>query len=86
MPNAIGTINGEKARFVSQDAYDYHVGETGIFLIEDDDGLWLDGFTSFYQIKEGKSTTESEFDKKYDKTPIEIEDAKEAARLGTAAE
>ena len=80
--NAIGKVNGEKARFVYHDAYDYHVGEKGIFLIENDSELWLHGFTSFYPVKEGKSTIESEFGKKYGRTPVELEHAKDVARLG----
>ena len=79
--DAIGTVNGEKARFISQNAYDYQVGESGIFLIENDGGLWIDGFTSFYPIEHNKSTIESEFYKKYGKEPMKLEDAKDIISL-----
>lgn len=75
--DAIGAVNGEKARFVHQDAYDYEVGEEGIFLIENDEGLWIDGFTSFYPIVEDKLTIKSEFDKKYGKEPMALKDARD---------
>lgn len=79
--NAIGQVNGEKARFVSQDAIDYDINSKGIFLIENDRGLWIDGFTSFYEIRDGRDTIETEFDKKYGKDSIELSDAREIAKL-----
>ena len=79
--DAVGRLNGEKARFVSQNAYDYQVGGSGIFLIENDGGLWIDGFTSFYPIEHNKSTIESEFYKKYGKDPMELKDARDIISL-----
>jgi len=79
--NAIGQINGEKARFVSQNAIDYNTDSKGIFFIENDRGLWIDGFTSFYEITEGKDTIETEFDKKYGRDSIDLADARKIAKL-----
>lgn len=79
--NAIGTVNGETARFVSQDAIDYKIGDKGIFLIDTDRGLWLHGFMSFYPIEDSKSTIQSEFDKKYGKDPLELQIVKDIAKL-----
>ena len=74
--DAVGRVNDERVRFVSQNAYEYHIGDQGIFLIEDDTRLWLDGFTSFYPIKESRNTIESEFDKKYNRPLTDLEQAR----------
>jgi len=79
--NAIGQVNGERARFVSQDAIEYTINSRGIFFIENDRGLWIDGFTSFYEIKEGIDTIETEFDRKHGKDSIKLSDAREIAKL-----
>lgn len=80
VPNAIGKINGEKTRFISKDAYDYQVGEKGIFLIQNDRGLWINGFTSFYPIEDGKTHTTTGLNKLIGKSPIDITKAKDTAK------
>ncbi len=79
----IGNVNGKKAKFISQYAIDYKVGDKGIFLIENDRGLWSMGYTSFYPIEDGKTHTTSELDKLSNKSPIEITKAKESAKHST---
>ena len=91
--DAIGEANGVKVRFISHDAMDYQVGDKGIFLIDHDiffdydtglshdRGLELGGFTSFYKIKNGESTIQTEFGKKYHhENPIELLEAKETIK------
>jgi len=79
--NAIGQVNGERARFVSQNAIDYGISSKGIFFIENDRGLWIDGFTSFYEIKDGRDAIETEFDRKHGRDSIGLSDAREIAKL-----
>ena len=58
----------------------YQIGDRGLFLINDDHGLSLSGYTSFYQIHEGEETITSELDKLVGKEPLDLSEAKEIAR------
>lgn len=77
----IGKINGEVTLFNSQYAIDYQIGDTGIFMIENDRGLSSMGFTSFYQIFDGKTTVTTELDKLVENSPINLTVAMETAKL-----
>ena len=76
----IGKVNDAPTKFVSQNAIDYRVGDKGIFIINEDRGLNMMGFTHYYPIKDGVSKVTSEFDTMTEKTPIDVENAKEIAK------
>ena len=77
----IGVSDGRKVQFNSMYSTDYQVGDKGIFMIENDRGITSFGYTSYYPILDGKSTTTSELDKLVDRTPIDVETAKNTAKL-----
>ena len=77
---AVGKTDSKVTRFVSQYAMDYQKGDRGLFLINDDHGLNLSGYTSFYPIYEGKDTITTELDKLLEKAPIELSEAKAVAQ------
>ena len=77
---AVGKTDGQVTRFVSQYAMDYQKGDRGLFLINDDHGLNLSGYTSFYPIHDGKDTITTELDKLLEKAPIELSEAKTIAQ------
>ena len=54
--------------------------DKGLFLINDDHGLNISGYTSFYPIYEGKDTITTELDKLLEKAPIELFEAKAVAQ------
>ena len=78
----IGRTDIQATRLVSQHTIDYQKGDRGLFLINDDRGLNLSGYTSFYQIHEGEETITSELDKLVGKEPLDLSEAKEIARGG----
>ena len=67
-------------RLVSQYTTDYQKGDKGLFLINDDMGLNMLGYASFYPIYEGEETITSELDKFGGKEPLDLSEAKEIAR------
>lgn len=77
----IGLSDGQKVRYVSEYATDYNVGDKGIFLIENDREIYSMGFTSFYPIVSDKTTTNSALRELGDKEPIDIETAKNTAKM-----
>ena len=77
---AIGKTDSQVTRFVSQYAMDYQKGDNGLFLINDDHGLNMLGYASFYPIHDGKATITTELDKLLEKDPLDLSDAKETAR------
>lgn len=75
-----GKINDMAAQFHSQYATDYTIGDKGMFMINDDRGLNMMGFISYYPIKgEGDSFTR-EFDKVIGNPPLDIEKTKKIIR------
>lgn len=78
---AIGKVDGSTAMYHSKYAVDYKVGDRGIFIINEDHGLNLMGFTSYYPLTTGLSTMTSGLDKLGDKAPIDVEQAKQTAKL-----
>ena len=76
----IGESDSQPARYISQYAIDYHVGDKGLFLIENDRGLSSLGFSSYYPIIDGETTVITQLDKLLDKPPIELTEAKIIAR------
>ena len=77
---AVGKTDGQVTRFVSQYAMDYQKGDNGLFLINDDHGLNMLGYASFYPIHDGKATITTELDKLLEKAPIELSEAKTIAQ------
>lgn len=77
---AIGKTDSQVTRFISQYAMDYQKGDKGLFLINDDHGLNMLGYDSFYPILEGKENITTELDKLVGKDPIDLSDAKDIAR------
>ena len=77
---AIGKSDSQITRYVSQYAIDYQKGDRGLFLINDDHGLNMLGYSSYYPIHEGKETITTELDKLLEKEPLDLSDAKETAR------
>ena len=77
---AIGKTDSQVTRFVSQYAMDYQKGDNGLFLINDDHGLNMLGYASFYPIHDGKATITTELDKLLEKAPIELSEAKTIAQ------
>ena len=59
---------------------DYQKGDNGLFLINDDHGLNMLGYASFYPIHDGKATITTELDKLLEKAPIELSEAKTIAQ------
>lgn len=81
---AVGKTDSKVTRFVSQYAVDYQKGDKGLFLINDDHGPNISGYTSFYPIYEGKDTITTELDKLLEKAPIELSEAKAIAQAAGA--
>ena len=81
---AVGKTDSKVTRFVSQYAMDYQKGDKGLFLINDDHGLNLSGYTSFYPIHDGKDTITTELDQLLEKAPIELSEAKAIAQAAGA--
>ena len=77
---AVGKTDGQVTRFVSQYAMDYQKGDRGLFLINDDHGLNMLGYASFYPIHDGKDTITTELGKLLEKAPIELSEAKTIAQ------
>ena len=77
---AVGKTDGQVTRFVSQYAMDYQKGDNGLFLINDDHGLNMLGYASFYPIHDEKDTITTELDKLLEKAPIELSEAKTIAQ------
>ena len=46
--DAIGESDSQKARYISQYAIDYQKGDRGLFLIDNDRGLSMLGYSSYY--------------------------------------
>ena len=80
---AVGKTDGQVTRFVSQYAMDYQKGDRGLFLINDDHGLNMLGYASFYPIHDGKDTITTELDKLLEKAPIELSEAKTIAQTAS---
>ena len=77
---AVGKTDSKVTRFVSQYAMDYQKGDRGLFLINDDHGLNMLGYASFYPIHDGKATITTELDQLLEKAPIELSEAKAVAQ------
>jgi len=77
----LGKIDDRTALFQSSYSVDYNVGDKGIFIINEDRGLNMMGFTSYYPIDDARTTVTSGFDQMTEKTPIEITTAKNTAKL-----
>ena len=77
---AVGKTDGQVTRFVSQYAMDYQKGDNGLFLINDDHGLNMLGYASFYPIHDEKDAITTELDKLLEKAPIELSEAKTIAQ------
>ena len=75
----LGKIGGQTAMFHSKYAIDYQVGDTGIFMIHKDRGIYSMGFGSYYPIIEGQTTITTELDKLVGKIPIDLEHAENHA-------
>ena len=73
----IGSVNGKKALYTSPYTIDYKIGDKGFFLIENDRGLWLMGYASFYSIEDGKNTIKTQLDKEMGKNPLELKDVRD---------
>jgi len=77
----IGVSDGHKVQFRSMYSTDYHIGDKGIFMIDNDRKITSMGYTSYYQIIDGKTTTTSELDKLVGNESLDIETAKNTAKL-----
>ena len=77
---AVGKTDSKVTRFVSQYAMDYQKGDRGLFLINDDHGLNMLGYASFYPIHDEKDTITTELDQLLEKAPIELSEAKTIAQ------
>lgn len=73
-----GTSDGHKAVYMNVYAFDYNLGDKGIFLIEDDGRLYVSGFAGYYPIVPGKTTITTELDKVVGNDPIGLAEARDA--------
>ncbi len=80
----IGKDGNQKARYVSEYAGKYHVGEKSLFFINKMEwGLYSLGHTGKYDIskdKNGKEFVTSEFEKSMHKEPLDFQTAKNTAK------
>ncbi|BDQ31131.1 hypothetical protein NZNM25_01350 [Nitrosopumilus zosterae] len=77
----LGKVDGHTTQFISRYSVDYHVGDKGIFIISNDRGLNMMGFTHYYPLKAGQTTMTSEFDKMTEKAPIDVDSARNIAKM-----
>lgn len=81
---ANGQSDGQKARYLSQYALDYHVGDQAIFALQHEDGIFKTlGYNAVYKISEdasGKQTIATELDKQLGKSSMEFNQAKTTAK------
>ena len=77
----VGTSDGHKAVYMDVYAFDYNVGDKGVFLIEDGKRLHMSGFSGYYPIVPGESTIITALDKAVGNEPIHMAEVREAVRL-----
>jgi len=76
-----GKIDGHPAIFHSRYAVDYKVGDNGLFLIHEDDGIYSMGFVAYYPITEGRDRITTDLDKLVGNSPLSLETTKNTARV-----
>lgn len=77
----IGTSDGHKAVYMNVYAFDYNLGDKGVFLIENDRRLYVSGFADYYPIVPGKATITTELDKAVGNDPIDMAEVRDVVRL-----
>ena len=77
----VGTSDGHKAVYMNVYAFDYNLGDKGVFLIENDRRLYVSGFADYYPIVSGKTTVTTELDKVVGHDPIDLTEVRDAVRL-----
>ena len=77
----IGTSDGHKAVYMNVYAFDYNLGDKGVFLIENDKRLYVSGFADYYPIVPSKTTITTKLDKVVGNDPIDMAEVRDAVRL-----